>query len=108
MSRLVTVIEEERITIRDPSANTLLVTSPPMTSTITAKTVERVVVNAPVERLVVVASPVERVTVSTGMSGGVQNNVFVQPTAPATALDAYLWVQTFANGDLSFWVQDGT
>ena len=35
-----------------------------------------------------------------------QQNLFIQDTQP-TQTAPYMWVQTFVNGDLTFWIEDG-
>lgn len=35
-----------------------------------------------------------------------QQNLFIQDTQP-TQTTPYMWVQTFVNGDLTFWIEDG-
>ena len=119
MTRTVTITEEERVAVLDASCDRVVVTSAAVVTVATIKTVERLVIAPPAHRLTITPA-VERVTVSgvgvrgepgpagppgTGGGGGA-GNVFIQATAPVTALATYLWVQTFANGDLSFWVED--
>lgn len=40
-----------------------------------------------------------------------EHPIFIQPTAPVTALTTYLWVQTglgTSGEDCTFWIEDGT
>jgi len=36
------------------------------------------------------------------------NNLFIGPSAPVNPPIPYMWVQTFPNGDLTVWVDDGS
>jgi len=36
------------------------------------------------------------------------NNLFIGPNPPVNPPIPYMWVQTFPNGDLTVWVDDGS
>jgi len=45
---------------------------------------------------------------STSVATSATQRVYIQQTQPTTTESTYLWIQTTASGDLTFWIQDGT
>lgn len=57
------------------------------------------------------ASPVEGdiwFDSSTSVATSATQRVYIQQTQPVTTESTYMWIQTTASGDLTFWIQDGT